>query len=199
MLPAFPKIVTKRDHLNAETIQFLVNQKEPMLGGISGHIVHEGATTALARSTGEVDETEMQAHEASVEFGRMKVSEFIAKHSSFLEEAAEQFAQSRSKQVLSVMHEATEKTGNVVDGKGRPFSEDLLFELLEKMAHSFDENGEWQPPSLVVGHALHAKIIEHDRTRTDAQRKAAERKLNALIERKKAEYDTEQAGRVLAG
>lgn len=170
-----------------------------MLDGIKGHIVHEGKVTALTRVNGETDVTEMAQHSAFVETSRMPVEEFIAKHAIYLDDIAEQFAESQSKQVIGAMSQSTEKTGNVVDGTGRPFSEDLLYETLEKMSHSFSATGEWQPPSLVVGPDLYKRIMEYENTRTPEQRQKFDEKLKMLIQKKKAEYDSEQAGRILAG
>lgn len=177
----------------------MIKVKAPMLADLPGHIVHEGKDTAIARPTGQTDKTEMTEHSAQIEIPKMKIDEYVKKHNSFLEQIADQFAESQSKHMFDVIAEATDKTGNVVDGKGQPFSEDLFYQALEKMWHSFDASGEWQAPTLVVHPELYEKIMKYDQERTPEERAKFQKRLDKLIQDKKAQYDSEQAGRILAG
>lgn len=199
MLPTFPKIIARRDQLNADAIRRLVKAKAPMLADISGHIIHEGKSTAIARPSGEIDPTKMVSVSAEFTIAREEVGEFVSNHEKLLDRVAEQFADSQSKHVIEVITEATDKTGNVVDGQGQPFSDELLYQALEKMWHSFTPQGAWQPPTLVVHPDLYKKIQEYDENRTPAEKAAFDKKLRKLIETKRAEYVAEQAGRILAG
>lgn len=199
MLPMFPRIVAMRDRLNKDTIRRVINQKAPMLEGISSHIIHEGSSTSISRADGEMEETEMQQHSASVEIPRMPIDEFFEHHQELLISIAEQFAESRSKQVIEAIRTSSEKTGNIVDAAGEPFSDDLMYQTLEKLAHEFGPNGEWRPPSLILSPAQYEKVIEYDKSRTPEQRAEFDKKLKELIAKKKSEYDSEQAGRILAG
>ena len=144
-----------------------------MLDGIRGHIVHEGQATSIARPSGETEATPLKTHSATLEIPRMKVIEAIT---------------------LS-----TEKTGNIIDGKGEKFSEDLMYKALESMAHSFGPDGQWEAPSLVVSPEQMKRIVEHEKSRTPEERAAFDKRLKNLIIKKKAEHDSEQAGRILAG
>lgn len=199
MLPQFPKIVAKRDQLNTDHIRRAVRERAPMLRDISSHIVHEGKDTAIARVDGETEATDMKLHSAMIEIPSMPVQEFIERHPSFLDTIAEQFAKSQSEQVIEAITASTEKTGNIIDGKGQGFSDDLIYKTLDALAHSFGSDGQWEPPSMIVSPEQYEKIIEYDKSRTPEQRAEFDRRLKQLILRKKAEYDSEQAGRILAG
>ncbi|HAD17663.1 MAG TPA: hypothetical protein DCF81_12395 [Erythrobacter sp.] len=170
-----------------------------MLDGIRGHIVHEGQATSIARPSGETEATPLKTHSATLEIPRMKVGEFTQQHQAFLEGIAEQFAASQSRQVIEAITLSTEKTGNIIDGKGEKFSEDLMYKALESMAHSFGPDGQWEAPSLVVSPEQMKRIVEHEKSRTPEERAAFDKRLKNLIIKKKAEHDSEQAGRILAG
>lgn len=199
MLPQFPAIVAKRDRLNTDQLRRKVRELAPMLSDISSHIIHEGEATGIARVDGETESTEMQSHSATVEIPTMPAQEFMDRHSEFLNTIAEQLAKSQSEQVIQAITASTEKTGNIIDGKGQGFSDELLYDTLDALSHSFGSDGQWQPPSIIVSPQQYEKIIEYDKSRTPEQRAEFDKRLNRLIEKKKAEYDSEQAGRILAG
>lgn len=80
------------------------------------------------------------------------------------------------------MGKVTEGTGNVTDAGGRPFGFDVLYETLEKLEFSVDENDELVMPSLVI-HPTQAEKLRDLPPLTDEQ----QRKLDELKERKREE------------
>jgi len=52
-------------------------------------------------------------------------------------------------ELIQVVSEATEKTGNIVDGKGKTIHE-TLYETLEMLEPILDENGELSMPTIMV-------------------------------------------------
>lgn len=92
----------------------------------------------------------------------------IKKHSTFTEISLEDIreqnaeriflnAQEMSNQMQTLLHgelirvvsEATEKTGNIVDGKGKTIHE-TLYKSLEMLEPTLDENGELSMPTIMV-------------------------------------------------
>lgn len=96
--------------------------------------------------------------------------------------ASEQLAKGLVESVVENLNQLTEGTGNVVDAGGRPFSFEMLYEMLEKMEFSVDENGELVMPSLVM-HPDQAKRLQELPPLTPEQ----EHKMAELKERKKGE------------
>jgi hypothetical protein len=88
-----------------------------------------------------------------------------------------------------------EKTGRSFDNEQQPLSWERYLAFLETVEFSFDENGQWIPPRLLVPPALISTVerlsTEH---RTDPQK--AEQ-WDALIQRKKKAHDDREAHREL--
>jgi hypothetical protein len=103
-----------------------------------------------------------------------------------LYEAMHESADSMAEQLVGYfvegMGKVTEGTGNVTDAGGRPFGFDVLYEGLEKLEFSVDENDELVMPSLVM-HPTQAEKLRDLPPLTDEQ----QRKLDELKERKREE------------
>lgn len=103
-----------------------------------------------------------------------------------LHEAMYESADSMTEQLVGhfveTMGKVTEGTGNVTDAGGRPFGFDVLYEMLEKLEFSVDENDELVMPSLLM-HPTQAEKLRDLPPLTDEQ----QRKLDELKERKREE------------
>ncbi len=97
-------------------------------------------------------------------------------------ESADAMAEQLVGYFVESMGKVTEGTGNVVDAGGRRFGFDVLYETLEKLEFSVDENDELVMPSLVMNPA-EAKKLQDLPPLTDAQQQA----LDELKERKREE------------
>lgn len=84
--------------------------------------------------------------------------------------------------LLKSLDKVTEGTGNVVNAGGRTFGFEVLYETLEKMDFSLDENNELSMPSLVM-HPDDAEKLRDHPPLTDEQ----QRKLDELKQRKREE------------
>jgi len=97
-------------------------------------------------------------------------------------ESADSMAEQLVGYFVEGMGKVTEGTGNVTDADGRPFGFDVLYETLEKLEFSVDENDELVMPSLVM-HPTQAEKLRDLPPLTDEQ----QRKLDKLKERKRKE------------
>ena len=97
-------------------------------------------------------------------------------------ESADSMAEQLVGYFVEGMGKVTEGTGNVTDADGRPFGFDVLYETLEKLEFSVDENDELVMPSLVM-HPTQAEKLRDLAPLTDEQ----QRKLDKLKERKREE------------
>jgi hypothetical protein len=98
-----------------------------------------------------------------------------------VDQAAEMLASDLMKVWVGTMDKVTEATGNVVDAGGK-LTFEVLYEMLDKLEYSLDENDELVMPSLVM-HPDTAKKLEELGPPTPEQNA----KLAELRERKRGE------------
>jgi len=97
-------------------------------------------------------------------------------------ESADVMAEQLVGYFVESMGKVTEGTGNVVDAGGRPFGFEVLYESLEKLEFSVDENDELVMPSLVMN-PVDAEKLRDLPPLTDEQ----QRMLDHLKQRKREE------------
>jgi len=158
MLPDFPKI--KKKHVEAinRYLKDLIHQ-EPLFSGIREEHHFEGNRMFYKTVDGEPNETEYQV--ASSEF-MVKREDVIAKgpmaYIENIKGLAEEMNRQKAKYFFDKMKEVTEKTGNIVDGKGQPINFELFLETIKKMWVDFDDAGNPILPTMVVSPELGAKL-----------------------------------------
>lgn len=112
-----------------------------------------------------------------------------------LQEKAKDFGSQQAKHQYKVIAQTTEETGNVVNGKGKPFTLDTFFEVMEKIQIDFDEFGKPHMPTMVVGTSgaeQAKKVMQEAENNPDAKKR-----MDELMRKKKEEHDAEQARRKL--
>ena len=158
MLPVFPKI--KKKHVEAinKYLKELI-QQDPLFSGIRVEHHFEGSRMSYKTVDGEPNETEYQA--ASSEF-EVKREDVIAKgamaYVENLRDAAEEMKRQKAGYFFEKLKEVTDKTGNIVNGKGQPFSFELFVESIKKIWIDFDEGGKPIMPTMVVSPELGEKL-----------------------------------------
>ena len=195
MLPTHPKLVRDRQNRNMDTVRARVRQLSPMIGLIKSRQQFEGRSSAIQREDGKLDETPIHRASGEVAIKREMLVDFneatVARH---LEEMAEQLARDMSEQFQQRMSEVTAATGNVVDGGGKPFSEDTFLDGMEVMEHNFGKDGSWKPPTMIVGPGMAEKIAA-----AGEMSAAGNKRLKAILERKRDDHRRREASRILVG
>jgi len=158
MLPDFPKI--KKKHVEAiNNLLKVAIQQDPLFSGIREEHHFEGNKMSYKTVDGEANEAEYQ--KASSEF-LVKREEVIAKgamaYVENIKNAAEEMKKQKARYFFDKMKEVTDKTGNVVDGKGQPFSFELFLESIRKIWIEFDESGKPHMPTMVVSPEIGEKL-----------------------------------------
>jgi hypothetical protein len=72
--------------------------------------------------------------------------------------AAEEMKKQKAQYLFEKIKEVTDKTGNVVNGKGHPFSFELFVESMKKIWIEFDEKGNPHMPTMVVPPEIGEKL-----------------------------------------
>jgi hypothetical protein len=197
MLPDFPGLKTQIARRLAQAAQAIA-QGAPLIRDTSSFRQHEGDRTDLVRTDGShakityekplsaqveirIDDARKQGAAASVRAIR---------------DVGNQLAEGMTQRMFETLTEAVDAVGNVVDAEGRPFSLGLLLEVLDKMELSFNPDGSWDPPTVVVHPDTHEKIrVQIDELNNDS---GAKKDLAELVGRKRKEWDAREARRTLA-
>ncbi len=166
-----------------------------MFGLTKSHQLFEGRSSAIQREDGKVDKTPIHQASGEVTIKQGKLVDFtvmtIEKH---LEEVAEQLARSITEQFQQRIKEVTAATGNIVDGGGKPFSEDILLDSMEVMEHNFGKDGRWKPPTMIVGPGMAEKIAA-----AGPMSVAGNKRLKTILDRKRDDHRRREAARILVG
>jgi len=195
MLPDFPKIKKKHVESINKYLKELIHQ-DPLFSGIRVEHHFEGSRMSYKTVDGEPNETEYQA--ASSEF-QVKREDVIAKgamaYVENLRDAAEEMKRQKAGYFFEKMKEVTDRTGNVVNGKGHPFSFELFVESIKKIWIDFDEDGKPIMPTMVVSPELGEKlrVILPEWEKNPEYKKT----IDDIIDKKRKEWNDRESHRKL--
>lgn len=195
MLPDFPKIKEKFKLAINKYLKNLVRQ-EPLLSQIREQRHFEGNKMTSKTEDGELDNTSYKEISGGYSIKREDV---IAKgtmaYIENIQSVAEELKKQQAKLLFDKISEVTKKTGNIVNGKGQPFSFEIFIETMEKIQIDFDEMGKPYLPTLVVspqlGDKLNEKLPEWE------SNPEYKKKLDEVIERKRQEWNDRESNRKL--
>ena len=80
------------------------------------------------------------------------------------------------------MNEFTGKVVNIVDGQGRPLSEELL-DVMDNLEHNVGPDSRWEPPTMIVGPGMAEKIAAAGEMSPEGNKR-----LKAILERKRDDH-----------
>ncbi len=150
MLPDFPVVKkAQADNYNAY-LERSIRGGDPFLKQIRHKKIHEGDRSVIEHGDGYVVDDPFQEFEATLE---VKIQDVIEKGVEVFYEAAaaliEEMQEKQAKLIFQRIDESTQRTGNVVDGKGQDLAASFL-EALERVQVEFDSDG--NPELQVVVH-----------------------------------------------
>lgn len=160
MLPDFPRIKKKHGEAINKYLRNLMRQ-DILFSDIREEQQFEGNRMEIKTETGEIDRTEYKQLSTSYNIKREDV---ITKGpAAFIENIhtmAEEVQKQKAKLFFDKMHEITKKTGNIIDGKGQPFTHEMFLDTLRKIWIEFDDEGKPMMPTMIVSPELGSKIKE---------------------------------------
>jgi hypothetical protein len=196
MLPGFPKIESARARYNQRIILHLASQFAPAMKEIDQHIQFEGRMTKILRHDSTVGHSALDPVSAKVLVARIALADFTEEMlETKLKEFAEQIAQGQSAILYAEMERATTEVGNIVDSQGSPLSAELMLEAIEKMEHSFEPDGTWHPPTFLV----HPEAFQRLKSSSAGNFDALGKRLNQILRKKRDDFRSREANRILAG
>lgn len=197
MQESIPQLEEELEELVGKFVENAVKVRAPLTGEADRHRAFEGHRSAIVRTDGEIDQTEFREFRAESEIPKKTL--LYSTLNEILEcflPMVESMANDHEKMFLEVMQQATEKTGNVVDGRGKPFSLEMFLEVLEKIQIDFDADGNPRMPTLTISPPMEAKI---KKLINDQGNSGFENKQKEIIDRKRIEWRDREANRTLVG
>jgi hypothetical protein len=174
------------------TIEALARASDPVLGQITVEPGSRMQTTQITTESGEVVEQQpLQIRTKLTQAPQDIINGNLHDLFVSLDQAAEEWAKQLAEHFYSSLGRIAEATGNVVDAKDRPFF-DSVYEIYEKVELHFDDEGRIQQ-SLILNPADVEKWKKGWEEITPEQHA----KLNALIERKREEFNARRRHRRL--
>lgn len=195
MLPDFPAI--KRQIAADRTNELRSAERaDSVLSLFNSYRQHEGNRFTIVQE----DQTTRTSRYRQVEVeGALKVADLLANGTQAIRDMLATMAEGLSKDQVKmfeeVMKSATDEAGTAVHADGRPFSAELFIEAIDKMELSFDDDGNWEMPTL-VGHPMHAARIKSELARLDSTPEL-HAKATAIVNRKREQWRAREAGRAL--
>jgi hypothetical protein len=196
MLPRFAELDLQFDEALRDYMQAR-SRRSPILREIKAHIIHEGRSTNLRRSSTELEPTKM--FEASAET-QMSFAEIETVDANYIlskaNEIAEQFEKHFSLNLFQTIDEVTKKTGLRGDNAGAPLTHDNLIEILSRMEMNF-ERSEHGDLTIVTAPGMASTFEKLERERIENPE--IQKKWDAMMEKKRSEFREREINRNLVG
>lgn len=196
MLPDFPK---EKELFVKFWTKYLSHKHQEHLGffaTIPAFAIHEGDRWKIERSDGTESEQQYQEMSSKFTINLDEVPDLTPeKLKAKLDAVAEDGARQMSQGIIRELQLATEQVGNTVNAAGKPLTQELFLEMIEKIEIDFTPDGQWIPPSIVmhpdVWKANEAKFKEWEKDKEFAERHMR------IISRKREEWCAREALRKL--
>ena len=150
MLPDIPK--TKQQILMSAQLYTYDKTRElwPLLKLIHSVTQHEGQVHSYEQVGGKIVSQGYHEMAAPIEVRFDEVPELVGDRlTNKLDPVADEMARQQSAMFYGKLHEITSEAGMTVNADGKPLSQDLFLELMERRDIDFDEHG--RPQNLFVG------------------------------------------------
>jgi hypothetical protein len=197
MLPDFLEL--KKELSNLREGNLRSNFRDPALQKIATFQIHEGDRFTLLREDGSKETKKLRKVRKKITIklkdvqnrGEKAIVDVFADAMQEIEEATKTLLE-------NTLKADTEAYGTAFDAGGRRFTAELYLEALEDVMFTFDAQGNWEPGEIWQRHPnpIMAQQIKKELDRFNTE-PALKKKLDALIKRKRKEWDVREANRKL--
>lgn len=199
MLPDLPKLKADIAQVFHMVFKNRVNEYLGFVGEVPRYIIKEGSNPVTLRPDDSRDETTLQAASAETIFKLEDIPNLsVGERIDRLDTAAREMANQISSHAFATINEAVDKAGNVVDAKGKPFSPESVFEVLEKIQMDFYDDGvKHKEITVVIPPALTDRV--KDTMEQIHQTPELSKRYEEIIDNKRMEWRAREAARKLVG
>ena len=195
MLPNFPTVKKKiGDDFNKKIREKIDNA--PFISQIGRKRVHEGNILTSSSMEGYTESGEYKRISSGFSVSPDEIIEKGAKaFFSQIDKISEELIKQQSQVIFKKMDEVTERTGNIVNAKGKGISPEIILEALEKVTIDFDEFGNPLFPALILN------PNDRERVKDEIPKWEADpnlrKKYLELVEKKRREWRDRESRRKL--
>jgi hypothetical protein len=165
---------------------------EPLLSKIASHVNHEGKGFILMREDGTQETIDFQKTIAEI---RIDLKDMQSKGEAAIDEALNSANKQIHETQKKMLFETLNRTVPAHDAGGKPLSAELILDTWNTMDFSFDENGNWQRPELVIN-PIQAPRLTKELKRLETEPELILR-FEELLARKKTDWHDREANRKL--
>lgn len=198
MLPDYPIQKERLKKVLINRMKKVQTDYAPHLAQVPRIRIFEGDRWVFERADGTVSESRFQKMESQIKINLRELEDISPEDIlKKIDVCAEEIARQQWKLFHEKVDAATKSAGTVVDGQGRPFSVDLLLELLEKIEMDFDPTGEPDLPTIFAGPKL-AEAIKKALPQLKSN-PVHKRRFEEIISKKREDWRARQSSRKLVG
>lgn len=199
MLPDLPKLKADIAQVFHVILKNRLNAYLGVVGEAPRSFIKEGRNPVTLRPDSSRDETTLKATSAETffkleEIPHLTVEQRIAR----LDTVAREMANQISAHAFAKINEAVDKVGNVVDAKGKPFSAEAIFEILDKIQIDFEPDGvKHKEITVVIPPGLAGRVKETlEQIHQDTE---LSKRYKDIIDKKRTEWRARESARKLVG
>lgn len=198
MLPDLPTLKSEVNRKLQAAFRQRVNTYMGVLNEAPRYFIKEGHRVVTIRPDGHIDETELKeaSAEMSIRFDQVPNLSFHERLIK-LDEIAREMASQVSEHLFSLISEAANRTGNVVDGGGMPIDPIRYLDALEKISLDFDETGKHNRLTLIAPPGMEQQV--EDTLKALSKDPAYRERYRVIIEKKRMAWRDREAARKLVG
>ena len=195
MLPDFPTVKKKIENDFNKKIREKMNN-DLVLSQIGRKRVHEGNIHTSSSMDGYTESSEYKYISSGFSISTDEIIEKgVDAFISQIDKISEELIKQQLQLLFKKMDEITERTGNIVNAKGKNISPEVILEALDKVQFDFDEFGNPLYPSLVL-HPNDMEKIKDEIPKWDID-PIWKKCLELLVEKKRREYHDRESHRKL--
>jgi hypothetical protein len=198
LLPEFPALKERFHQAVTRYLRDRARAHGVIVPDVPRSRIFEGRGHAIVRPSGETEVTQMFEAAAEMripieDIPNLALDALLAK----LDDIAESLASQQEKHLLQTIDAGLEKSGQTIDGKGKPFSPELVFLALEKIELDFNADGTARMPTVFV-HPDQIPAVRAASATFDAD-PALKKRFDDIIAKKREEWRAREADRRLVG
>jgi hypothetical protein len=186
MLFALPDYDLACAHVIADVTKDIARASDPVLSQIKV-VPMTGTVSSVVETRGETAldlPAEPVGFELGVNADDVRNGNFVALQVKLVE-AADGYAEQLSKMLYGNLDKITTATGNTSDAGGRPPTFEMVYEMLDKIEWSLDENDDLSTPSLVMSPGAASKLPQPTPQQERMIEELKARKLEELLAKRR--------------
>lgn len=198
MLPDWPSV---KSEILRELIEYVEKRKEVYMSHFAEcphSRVFEGTQSNIIRKDGDIDNMVMKRFSTEITYSNSDLPDLnFPDIFEKLDQVARELANKMGTHILETIDKSVQKTGNLVDHAGKPFSADTFFEAIEKVWIEFGADGKPKLPYFYINPDMADSVSETIKAmKADPK---CEKRMKEIMQRKREEWDAREASRELVG